>query len=46
MLFFSLENKSTLEVDYNIIASEEQVLIYFLPETPIEMVEILRIWFS
>ncbi|XP_045595213.2 DNA replication licensing factor mcm2 [Procambarus clarkii] len=35
------ENKSSFEVDYNIIASEEQVLAYFLPEAPTEMLEIM-----
>lgn len=34
------ENKSSFEVDYNILASEEQVLAYFLPEAPTEMLEI------
>ena len=34
------DNKSSFEVDYNIIASEEQVLAYFLPEAPTEMLEI------
>lgn len=34
------ENKSSFEVDYNILASEEQVLAYFLPEAPSEMLEI------
>merc|ERR1739838_774439 len=35
------ENKSSFEVDYNIIASEEQVLAYFLPEAPTEMLEVV-----
>ncbi|XP_037780899.1 DNA replication licensing factor mcm2-like [Penaeus monodon] len=35
------ENKSSFEVDYNIIVSEEQVLAYFLPEAPTEMLEIM-----
>jgi len=35
------ENKSSFEVDYNIIASEEQVLAYFLPEAPTEMLEVM-----
>ena len=34
------ENKSSFEVDYNILAQEEQVLAYFLPEAPSEMLEI------
>lgn len=37
---YSTENKQSLEVDYNILASEEQVLAYFLPEAPSEMIQI------
>jgi len=33
-------NKESLMVDYNILASQEQVLAYFLPEAPMEMLEI------
>ena len=36
----SIENKSSFELDYNKLASEEQVLAYFLPEAPIEMLAI------
>merc|ERR1712013_215702 len=35
-----LKNKSSFEVDYNILASECQVLAYFLPEAPTEVLEI------
>lgn len=35
------ENKMSFDVDYNIIAAEEQVLAYFLPEAPTEMLEIM-----
>merc|ERR1719167_1525652 len=34
------KNKSSFEVDYNILASECQVLAYFLPEAPREVLEI------
>merc|ERR1712168_1172461 len=34
------DNKQSFEVDYNILASEEQVLAFFLPEAPMEMLEI------
>ncbi|KAG1671758.1 DNA replication licensing factor mcm2 [Nymphon striatum] len=37
---FLTENKQSFEVDYNILASEEQVLAYFLPEAPSEMLEV------
>jgi len=33
-------NKQSLIVDYNILANEHQVLAYFLPEAPSEMLEI------
>ena len=34
------ENRASFEVDYNILASECQVLAYFLPEAPTEVLEI------
>jgi DNA replication licensing factor MCM2 len=34
------ENKASFEVDYNILASECQVLAYFLPEAPTEVLAI------
>eukprot|EP00058_Branchiostoma_floridae_P021237 XP_002606727.1 hypothetical protein BRAFLDRAFT_281666 [Branchiostoma floridae] len=34
-------NKESLVIDYNILANEEQVLAYFLPEAPAEMLKIL-----
>merc|ERR1712018_499875 len=34
------ENRVSFEVDYNILASECQVLAYFLPEAPTEVLEI------
>jgi len=34
------KNKSSFNVDYNILASECQVLAYFLPEAPTEVLEI------
>eukprot|EP00096_Caligus_rogercresseyi_P010202 TRINITY_DN362_c0_g1_i5.p1 TRINITY_DN362_c0_g1~~TRINITY_DN362_c0_g1_i5.p1 ORF type:complete len:907 (-),score=296.92 TRINITY_DN362_c0_g1_i5:299-3019(-) len=34
------ENRSSFDVDYNILASECQVLAYFLPEAPSEMLQI------
>lgn len=34
------ENKQSFEVDYNTLASEEQVLAYFLPEAPTEMLKV------
>lgn len=33
-------NKESLIVDYNILASQEHVLAYFLPEAPLEMLKI------
>ncbi|XP_038068588.1 DNA replication licensing factor mcm2-like [Patiria miniata] len=33
-------NKESLVIDYNILASQEQVLAYFLPEAPAEMLKI------
>lgn len=38
----SEENKQSFEVDYNILATEEQVLAFFLPEAPFEMLEIFN----
>jgi len=35
-----LKNKSSFEVDYNVLASECQTLAYFLPEAPREVLEI------
>lgn len=37
---FTIENKSSFELDYNKLASEEHVLAYFLPEAPLEMLAI------
>lgn len=37
-LFFSA-NKESLIIDYNMLASVEQVLAYFLPEAPTEMLQ-------
>ena len=34
------KNKASFEVDYNILASECQVLAYFLPEAPTQVLEI------
>merc|ERR1719367_2334770 len=34
------QNGASFEVDYNILASEYQVLAYFLPEAPTEMLQI------
>lgn len=33
-------NRESLIVDYNILASQEHVLAYFLPEAPTEMLAI------
>ncbi|GIY51642.1 DNA replication licensing factor mcm2 [Caerostris darwini] len=33
------ENRQSFEVDYNFLASEEQVLAYFLPEAPTEVLK-------
>ena len=38
----SEENKQSFEVDYNVLAIEEQVLAYFLPEAPLEILEIFN----
>ncbi|XP_035227387.1 DNA replication licensing factor MCM2-like isoform X2 [Stegodyphus dumicola] len=34
------DNRQSFEIDYNILASEEQVLAFFLPEAPLEMLKI------
>ena len=34
-------NKESLVIDYNMLATMEQVLAYFLPEAPTEMLSIL-----
>jgi len=39
-MLINLENKSSFELDYNKLASEEHVLAYFLPEAPVEMLSI------
>jgi len=33
-------NKASLIIDYNILASQEHVLAYFLPEAPLEVLKI------
>ena len=33
-------NRESLAVDYNVLASQEHVLAYFLPEAPAEMLKI------
>ncbi|RWS29807.1 DNA replication licensing factor mcm2-like isoform X1 [Leptotrombidium deliense] len=38
----SEENKQSFELDYNILATEEQVLAFFLPEAPTEMLNIFN----
>ncbi|XP_054160995.1 DNA replication licensing factor mcm2-like [Oppia nitens] len=38
----SEENKQSFEVDYHLLAASEQVLAYFLPDAPIEMLEIFN----
>lgn len=38
----SEENKQSFEVDYEMLAQEEQVLAYFLPEAPMEILEIFN----
>jgi hypothetical protein len=32
-------NRQSLVIDYNMLASAEQVLAYFLPEAPVEMLQ-------
>ena len=39
-VFYLTGNKESLVIDYNILASQEQVLAYFLPEAPAEMLKI------
>ena len=36
----SAANKQSLIIDYNILANEQQVLAYFLPEAPTEVLQI------
>ena len=38
----SEENRCSFEVDYTVLSNEEQVLAYFLPEAPIEMLDIFN----
>lgn len=33
-------NKASVTIDYNILASNEHVLAYFLPEAPLEVLKI------
>lgn len=33
-------NKESLVIDYNILATQENVLAYFLPEAPLQMIKI------
>ena len=40
LVFCVLANKESLVVDYNILASQEHVLAYFLPEAPAEMLKV------
>ena len=35
----SSANRESLIIDYNMLASVEQVLAYFLPEAPVEMLQ-------
>ena len=34
------DNKRSLVVDYNVLANEQQVIAFFLPEAPTEMLRI------
>ena len=34
------ENQRSLVVDYNVLANEQQVIAFFLPEAPTEMLKI------
>ena len=36
------ENKRSLVVDYNVLANEQQVIAFFLPEAPTEMLKIFH----
>ena len=40
IFLFYTANKQSLVVDYNILANEQQVLAYFLPEAPSEVLQI------
>ena len=40
IFIFYTANKQSLVVDYNILANEQQVLAYFLPEAPSEVLQI------
>ena len=33
-------NKKSLVIDYNILANEQQVIAFFLPEAPTEMLKV------
>ena len=36
----AVANKASLIIDYNVLASHEHVLAYFLPEAPLEVLKI------
>jgi len=37
---FVVANKASLIIDYNVLATQEGVLAFFLPEAPLEMLKI------
>ena len=39
-LIHFLDNKESIVVDYNVLANSAQSLAFFLPEAPIEMLQI------
>ncbi len=40
LLCFCVANGESLVVDYNVLANEQQVIAFFLPEAPTEMLKI------
>ncbi len=40
LLYFCVANGESLVVDYNVLANEQQVIAFFLPEAPTEMLKI------
>lgn len=39
-VFYFKANGESLTVDYNVLANEQQVIAFFLPEAPTEMLKI------
>ena len=40
LFIYLLGNKESIVVDYNVLANSAQVIAFFLPEAPLEMLQI------